>query len=471
MKNILKRAWVTLSIFGTQHITDYEVKKKIKLSNQVNTVLVFTGLIYSNLFLFYDQTHLGSIGFVIVFFLLLGTYFSIRGKFILSRLIMIGVTNVAVVLYAYLMGFNSGIHTFFFALVSLPWVIFRKEEKFYLVFSVSLSFLFWFAFSCTHQYVQTSVDLAPQIALLFYFLTGVMTFLILLSGMLFNFQNNEFFKIKSQIAIRRLRTKYEDLKQKHQIDKELLMAKDIQLKMLPSKPPEVPGYAVTQFYQAACVVGGDFLDYIPLSETRVAVLIADIVGKGIPASLMTQALKTALDTALKDVAVIQSPAVVMDELNRMFDGHSTIQRHVPMVFGVLDSAANTFVYSNAGHEPGIVLRADGSFKELTVGGSPLGMNFAIDPEDIDAYEEEVLDLSVGDKVILFTDGFTDIKSDTDERFDNEQFNKVLCDNRTLRGQAYVDRVVEVCNAFQNVANQADDMTLIVLERYTTTGKS
>lgn len=457
--------WGKISLLGTRNLVDFEVKKKIKLANQVNAVLILTGAIYSTLFLLFQQLTLAVIGYGVVLCLLSGVYFFYTEKILLARLIIIIVTNLAVFLYSYMMGISASIHNFFFAIVTLPWAIFRREEKQYLCFSVGLSIFLWTIIYFFHDVIAFTIVIPNNVLAVFHFLTGVMTFLILLTTMLFNFSSNEFFKVKSQIAIKRLRKKYEELEQKQKIEKELLlMARKVQLQMLPSVALQLSGYRVCQYYQAAHIVGGDFLDYFALSEQKMVILVADIVGKGVPASLMTQALKTVMDITFKNKPDTITPAILMAELNHLFNGHTTIYPYVPMLLGILDNTTNTFTYSNAGHEPGLVMRADGSIEELTLGGSPLGMNFAVSPEDVETYEEGVVSLHPNDKLILITDGFTDLVSANGERFDYLQFHELIQKHASKTSQNFITAIVDDCNAFQDPNNQADDMTMILVER-------
>jgi sigma-B regulation protein RsbU (phosphoserine phosphatase) len=241
----------------------------------------------------------------------------------------------------------------------------------------------------------------------------------------------------SRLKARRLRREIED-------------ASDIQRSLLPRTLPVIPGLELAVHWQPALGVGGDAFDVALVEGDRLTVSIADVSGKGVPAAL----LASNLSATVRALAPTLGPDGVCGEVNTLLAGKIPDGRFVTFVLGMLDPTTRQFVYSNAGHNPPILVRADGGIDRLDAGGPVLGViNDA-------PYELGRVDLSAGDRLVFFTDGIVEA-SCGDEEFGDDRLVALIATHRTASAREIVTQVIEAVAAFSGSAH-ADDTTLLVL---------
>ena len=205
-------------------------------------------------------------------------------------------------------------------------------------------------------------------------------------------------------------------------------------------------------WQPASGVGGDCFDVIPFGATRVAVSIADVVGKGIPAALLMSNLQAAVRAFATDAA---TPADLCQQVNRVLCGNIAEGRFISFFYCLFDGEDGTLAYCNAGHYPAILVRAGGSVERLAAGGPVLGV-FA------DAcYEQRQVALRGGDRLVLYTDGITDARSPSDEEFGEERLIAEAVTNGGCSAPALQARLAAAVADFTGGRFQ-DDATLIVM---------
>src|SRR5271167_1258269 len=234
-------------------------------------------------------------------------------------------------------------------------------------------------------------------------------------------------------------------------DEELQRAREIQESLLPKEIPQLPGFEVAIAWQPARAVGGDYCDVLKLGENRLAICIADVSGKGVPAALLMANVQASLRASVRD---LDSPARVCSIINGMLCESIAADRFVTFFCGVLDAALGTFRYCNAGH-PYPILVSFGAVRTLDQGGAVLGVFPAW------KYEESSVNLSPGDRLLLFTDGITEAEGPAGEEFGMEKvaaFAKTHTANSAAKmNKQLLAEVTEFCGAqFQ------DDATLLVL---------
>ena len=239
--------------------------------------------------------------------------------------------------------------------------------------------------------------------------------------------------------------------QEHEI-REMDEALRIQRKLLPATLPQIAGWELASSWQPASGVGGDCFDAISFSSTRLALSIADVVGKGIPAALLMSNLQAAVRAFATDAA---EPGELCRQVNRILCGNIAEGRFISFFYCVVDSDLGSLAYANAGHYLPILIRADGSVERLDRGGAVLGV-FPDTP-----YEQGVAALATGDRLILFTDGITEARNADDEEFGEERLIDIAVANRTCSAPALQARLAEAVSTFASGAFQ-DDATLIVL---------
>jgi sigma-B regulation protein RsbU (phosphoserine phosphatase) len=171
----------------------------------------------------------------------------------------------------------------------------------------------------------------------------------------------------------------------------------IQRKLLPASMPAMDGCEISASWQPAAGVGGDCFDVIPFTRSRIAISIADVVGKGIPAALLMSNLQAAVRAFATDTT---GPADVCRQVNRILCGNIAPGRFIGFFCCTLDTAAGSVTFASAGHHPPLVVRADGSVEFLSEGGPVLGIFPEAD------YTERQVPFGAGDRLILYTDGIT-----------------------------------------------------------------
>jgi serine phosphatase RsbU (regulator of sigma subunit) len=230
-------------------------------------------------------------------------------------------------------------------------------------------------------------------------------------------------------------------------------ARAVQRRLLGAAAPQVPGYEVGVALRLAEGLGGDAYHLAPLAGGRLAVAIADVCGKGTPAALLMASVKASLEEL---VAADLSPRALCARLARTMAPRLGPDRFVSLVYAVLDPAKGTLAYANAGHPAPVLLRPDGSVRRLRRGGPVLGVVAEAD------YEEGLLALHRGDRLVLVTDGITEAAGEGAEELGDEG---LLAGLRDLRGSAAAEtapRVLELARRFADDA-LTDDATVVVVD--------
>jgi sigma-B regulation protein RsbU (phosphoserine phosphatase) len=232
-------------------------------------------------------------------------------------------------------------------------------------------------------------------------------------------------------------------------------ARRIQRKLLPTALPQINGCEIATHWQPACGVGGDCFDAIGFNGSRVALSIADVVGKGIPAALLMSNLQAAVRAFATEAS---PPSELCHQVNRILCGRIAEGRFISFFYCVTDTAVGTLTYANAGHYAPIVVRADGSVERLAEGGAVLG----VFPDA--QYGQGQIAIGSGDRVIFYTDGVTEAHradGDADDEFGEDRLVAAAVAHRACSAPAMQARLAEEVAAFTGGAFQ-DDATLIVL---------
>jgi sigma-B regulation protein RsbU (phosphoserine phosphatase) len=237
-----------------------------------------------------------------------------------------------------------------------------------------------------------------------------------------------------------------------QEQRELDEARRIQRKLLPSTVPQIEGWEIATSWQPAAGVGGDCFDALQFGPSRLAISIADVVGKGIPAALLMSNLQAAVRAFATDTA---QPAELCQQVNRILCGNIAEGRFISFFYCVLDADLGTLRFTNSGHYPPILVRANGTVERLEAGGPVLGVFGDA------AYEQAQVAVGSGDRLILYTDGITDARNADDEEFGDDRLVEQAVEHRTCSAPALQARLAEAVASFSDGKFQ-DDATLIVL---------
>ena len=237
--------------------------------------------------------------------------------------------------------------------------------------------------------------------------------------------------------------------------RELEQAAEIQRSFLPGSAPQVAG-AELAGYNAPCrTVGGDYYDFFTYPNGRVAMVLGDVSGKGMPASLMMMGLQARVQVLADEP---QNLAAVINRLNKITCQNCPSNRFITFFFCVLDPATGELAYCNAGHNPPVVVRTSGAVEYLDGGGPVLGIL------SIANYSEYRAKLQPGDALAIYSDGVTEANNGKEEEFGDERFAAVLTANRHKSAPDIVAAVNEALTEFAAGSPPADDITLIVARR-------
>jgi stage II sporulation SpoE-like protein len=229
-------------------------------------------------------------------------------------------------------------------------------------------------------------------------------------------------------------------------------AQAIQRALLPASLPTIAGCELAVRWQPASAFGGDCYDAIRVSDTAIAISIADVCGKGLPAALVMSNLQASVRAfAMSD----PSPRFVVSHLNRALCRNGDLRRFVTFFYGIYDSSTRRLIYCNAGHNPPAVIRSDGSIVRLSAGGMVVGMFDEV------TYEQGEVGLEPGDRLILFTDGITEAESSDGLEFGDDRLLETIARSGTSNPEGVLR------NLFDEVASFAgrhlrDDATAIAV---------
>ena len=239
------------------------------------------------------------------------------------------------------------------------------------------------------------------------------------------------------------------------LQKELDIAGRVQLSLLPDTMPLSERAEMTGVMRPAKEVGGDFYDFFYLDQHRIALTVADVSGKGVPAGLFMVMTRTLLRaTAVRHA---DAPGLVLASVNDFLEQNNSEQLFVTVFYGVLDERTGRFVYANGGHNPPILVDSAGATPLETTGGVALGMFDGLD------YADAHVDMEPGARLVLFSDGVTEAFNDNDEAFGDD---RLLDTTRALPGEQGPDQdvtdIVTAVDEFTGEAPQFDDITCVVL---------
>ena len=255
------------------------------------------------------------------------------------------------------------------------------------------------------------------------------------------------------LAIERARL-HRSLIEKTELEQELKIARQIQLRFLPNQAPGISGLTIAARNVASRLVSGDYYDFIPIVPGQWGIVIGDVSSKGISAGLIMSAFRASL---LAEIRNNFSITTILAKVNRLLWETTDANRFVTAFYGVFDERERVLTYSNAGHNPPLLKRQDGSILQLSTGGLLLG---AFDKVQ---YVEERVHLSQGDLLILYTDGLTESPDANGEQFGIKGLEHVMRECGSLLPSEIADYLVDQVTAYASSGAPEDDATLIVIK--------
>jgi serine phosphatase RsbU (regulator of sigma subunit) len=227
---------------------------------------------------------------------------------------------------------------------------------------------------------------------------------------------------------------------------------EIQRNLLPKEIPQAPGVQIAGVWLPARIVGGDYYDVLKFGPDKVAVCIGDVVGKGLPAAMLMSNLQAQVKVYASEVTM---PGVLCEQVNRLTANHIGVGKFITFFYALLDSVSRQLSYTNAGHSAPILVRRNGEVRRLTEGGPLLG----VFPDA--TYTEARITLAPGDRLVLFTDGVTEVQDANGTEFEEERLIQLLTAHRELDAQLLQEKIIEAITTFSD-GEFHDDVTLLLL---------
>ena len=240
------------------------------------------------------------------------------------------------------------------------------------------------------------------------------------------------------------------------LQNELDVANKIQQSVLPTEFPSSEAYEVAADMEPARNVGGDFFDIIRLENSRLGLAVADVSDKGVPAALFMMSSLT----QLKGAAIgIGEPGGVLTEVNDLLNEDNETAMFVTVLYAVYNPDSGKITYANGGHNPPVIIHADGSSTMLPMtGGIALGVAPGF------PYEQSTFTLGPGETIILYTDGVTEAMNGEGEEFGVDRLRDLFAGAPPEHSNEAIDAILEAVRAFAGDTPQSDDITCLTLRR-------
>ncbi len=238
------------------------------------------------------------------------------------------------------------------------------------------------------------------------------------------------------------------------LQEEVTMARQIQIDLLPAKPPQMEGSAICAHSTPSRTIGGDFYDFIRIGEDRLGMVIADASGKGMPAALMITQTQAIIRSEVNNGSPI---AAMLRNTNQQLVEATSAEKYVTLFYGELDVRRREFHYVNAGHNYPILVRADGSVELLKAGGPVVGAFPSME------YESSTVKLESDDLLFLFTDGLSEAMDNREVEYGEERIRKFVSERRRENPQTIMEAILEDVRTHDPTYPPQDDTTIVALK--------
>jgi sigma-B regulation protein RsbU (phosphoserine phosphatase) len=240
------------------------------------------------------------------------------------------------------------------------------------------------------------------------------------------------------------------------LSRDLAQAAEIQNGLLPTSSPHLPGLELAGYNVPCRTVGGDYYDYIPCVDGRITVLVGDVAGKGMPAALLMSNLQARAQILFDDPRDL---GAVVARLNRILCQNCPGNRFITFFVTVVDPQTGEMTWCNAGHNPPILIRANGDVEHLEGGGLVLGIM------PMAPYTHQTARLNLGDMLLLFSDGVTEAcQPGLDEEFGEDRLAALASELRKGPAESAMRALIDTLTKWIGDAPAADDITLIVVKK-------
>jgi sigma-B regulation protein RsbU (phosphoserine phosphatase) len=237
-------------------------------------------------------------------------------------------------------------------------------------------------------------------------------------------------------------------------NRELEIAREVQERLFPQEYPPIPGIEYAGVCRPALEVGGDYYDFLALSDVQLGIAIGDVSGKGVPAALLMATLRAYLRG--QTIGGDTNLAAMMANLNQLVYESSAANRYATFFYGQYDAPSGVFRYVNAGHNPPMVFKESGAVIRLDVGGPVVGLIPGC------TYQQGCVTLESQDVLVAFTDGVSEAMNIDMDEWGEDQLMATAQPSRSLAPRRLIEHIIQQADAFVAGAPQHDDMTVIVV---------
>jgi phosphoserine phosphatase RsbU/P len=242
--------------------------------------------------------------------------------------------------------------------------------------------------------------------------------------------------------------------EKKRIEAQLEIARQVQLELLPDNDPQLNNFDISAYIFPTEEVSGDYYDWVRIFEDQIGIVVADAVGKGIPAALLMSFLRASLRAG---VQIGYAPHIAMSKVNNLLWDSTEDHQFITAIYGILDGTNRTFVFSNAGHNPPMLIKPDGEYRYVEYGNMPLGM-FS------DArYHQHFIRFEKGQVMVIYTDGITEAANSDGEEYGTERFASRVLECIDLPAKQMIDHIRKGVADFTERKFLDDDGTLFILK--------
>lgn len=247
---------------------------------------------------------------------------------------------------------------------------------------------------------------------------------------------------------------HEQLVEKKRLEAQIEVARQVQLELLPDRDPQIKNFDISAYIFPTEEVSGDYYDWVKIFDDQIGVVVADAVGKGIPAALLIAFLRASLRA---NVQTGYAPHIALSKVNDLLWDSVEENQFITAIYGILDATNRTFVFSNAGHNPPLLMSPNGEYKFVEYGDLPLGMFRAM------RYHQHFIRLEQGQTLILYTDGITEAENNDGEEFGRERLAAKALECADLSAKKMIDCVRRSVDLFTERRFLNDDGTLFIIK--------
>lgn len=260
--------------------------------------------------------------------------------------------------------------------------------------------------------------------------------------------------LTSQVAIiiEKVRL-HDEVVKKKRIEAQLEVARQVQLELLPSHDPDVENFDISAYVFPTDEVSGDYYDWVEVFDDQIGIVVADAVGKGIPAALLMAFLRASLRSC---VQIGYAPHIALSKVSSLLRGSIEDNKFITAIYGILDATNKTFVFSNAGHNPPLLIKPDGEYRYVEYGDMALGMF-----DDLH-YHQHFIRFEPGQIMVIYTDGITEAMNPTGEEYGQDRLAKRVLDGFDLSAKDLIRHIRKGVDDFTETNVLADDGTLFIV---------